>query len=267
MNIGFIGTGNMGSAIIKGYLSQHNNDKKTVYAYDKISERTKELEKIYGINQCKSIEEIMKDCEVIILAVKPNIYPFVLEEISRFAAQKHIIVSIAAGITIKYMESFFDFSVKMIRTMPNTPALVKEGITALAKNSNISMDEFNRVMDIFRSVGKTESIDEKLMDTVTGVSGSSPAYVYMFIEALADGAVLQGMARNQAYQFAAQSILGAAKMVLETGKHPGELKDMVCSPGGTTIEAVSILEEKGMRSAVIEAVKACTEKSKKMSKE
>lgn len=264
MNIGFIGTGNMGSAIIKGYINQNKNDHKKIYAYDKMHERTQELERIYGINQCKSIEAIMKDCEIIILAVKPNVYSFVLEELSLYAKQKHIIVSIAAGITIKYMESFFDFPVKIIRTMPNTPALVKEGITALSKNSSISTDEFNQVMDIFKSVGKTESIDEKLMDTVTGVSGSSPAYGYMFIEALADGAVLQGMSRDQAYQFAAQSILGAAKMVLETGKHPGELKDMVCSPGGTTIEAVAILEEKGMRSAVIEAVKACTEKSKRM---
>ena len=148
--------------------------------------------------------------------------------------------------------------------MPNTPALVGEGMAGLAPNENVTEDEAKIIKNIFDSLGKAEIISEKLMDVVTSVSGSSPAFVYMFIEAMADGAVLGGMPRAQAYKFAAQAVLGSAKMVLDTGKHPGELKDMVCSPAGTTIEAVAVLEKNGFRNAVIDAVNSCTEKSKKM---
>ena len=148
--------------------------------------------------------------------------------------------------------------------MPNTPALVGEGMTAACANSQVTKEELEYVCNILRGFGKVEVIGENLMDAVVGVSGSSPAYVYMFIEAMADAAVADGMPRKQAYEFAAQTVMGSAKMVLETGKHPGELKDMVCSPGGTTIEAVRILEEKGFRSAVFEAVKGCTAKAKGM---
>ncbi len=266
MKTGFIGTGNMGTALIKGYIKQNNSNKDNIYAYDKLPDKMDELVREYGIQTCGSIESVAKECDIIIFAVKPDVYPYVLGEISPYIKNKHILVSIAAGITIRYVESFFSIPVKVIRTMPNTPALVNQGITALSGNANLSEKEFAAVRNIFSAVGKTEIIEEKLMDVIPGISGSSPAYVYMFIEALADGAVMQGMPRNQAYQFAAQSVLGAAKMVLETGKHPGELKDMVCSPGGTTIEAVASLEKNGMRNAVLEAVKVCTEKSIKMSK-
>ena len=146
--------------------------------------------------------------------------------------------------------------------MPNTPALVGEGITAACYNDNVSRADLDKAVTILTSFGKCEVVPEHLMDVVTSVSGSSPAYVFMFIEAMADAAVADGMPRAQAYEFAAQAVLGSAKMVLETGKHPGELKDMVCSPGGTTIEAVRVLEEKGMRSAVFEAMKACTRKAR-----
>jgi pyrroline-5-carboxylate reductase len=148
--------------------------------------------------------------------------------------------------------------------MPNTPALVGEGMAALSPNANVTEDEAKNILNIFQSFGKAEIVPEYLMDTVTAVSGSSPAYVFMFIEAMADAAVMGGMPRNQAYTFAAQSVLGSAKMVLETGKHPGELKDMVCSPAGTTIDAVGVLEEEGFRSGVIKAMTACIEKSKKL---
>lgn len=150
--------------------------------------------------------------------------------------------------------------------MPNTPALVNEGMSALCPNKNIEDEELKIVKDIFDSFGKSEVVGEYLIDAVIGVSGSSPAYVFMFIEAMADAAVMAGMPRKQAYNFAAQSVLGSAKMVLESGKHPGELKDMVCSPAGTTIDAVKVLENEGMRSAVINAVCACVEKSREMSK-
>ncbi len=266
MKTGFVGTGNMGTALIKGYIKQNENNKNDIYAYDKLPDKLDELVRECGIHSCDSIKAIVKECDIIILSVKPDVYAYVLEEINQYIESKHVLVSIAAGITIRYIESFFIIPAKVVRTMPNTPALVSEGITALSGNTNISEKELNCVRNIFSAVGKTEIIEEKLMDVIPAVSGSSPAYVYMFIEALADGAVMQGMPRKQAYQFAAQSVLGAAKMVLETKKHPGELKDMVCSPGGTTIEAVASLEKNGVRSAVIEAVKACTEKSIKMKK-
>ena len=177
-----------------------------------------------------------------------------------------LIVMIAAGQTIAVNEARFGRNIKIVRAMPNTPALVGEGMAALCANSYVTGEEKDEVREIFESFGKAEFVAENMMDVVAGVSGSSPAYVYMFIEALADGAVLQGMPRQQAYTFAAQAVLGSARMVLETGMHPGALKDMVCSPGGTTIEAVASLEQDGLRAAVIRAVDVCTEKSKAMSK-
>jgi len=151
-----------------------------------------------------------------------------------------------------------------VRTMPNTPAMVKEGMTGVCRNESVTDEDLAQVMAILESFGKAEVVPEHLLDVVTSVSGSSPAYVFMLIEAMADGAVADGMPRAQAYKFAAQAVLGSAKMVLETGRHPGELKDMVCSPGGTTMEAVRVLEEKGLRSAIIEAEKACVSKSRGM---
>ena len=170
--------------------------------------------------------------------------------------------SIAPGKTLKWLEELFEKPVKLVRCMPNTPALVGEGMTGMCANERLTEEEKKEICRILEGCGKVEQVDEGLMDVVVSVSGSSPAYVFLFIEAMADAAVADGMPRAQAYQMAAQAVLGSAKMVLETGKHPGELKDMVCSPGGTTIEAVRVLEEKGMRSAVIEAMKACTEKAK-----
>ena len=163
------------------------------------------------------------------------------------------------------IEDMFERSIKLVRVMPNTPALVGASMSAICCNDGITKDELAEIQAIFNSFGESEVISEYLMDAVVGVSGSSPAYVYMFIEAMADAAVADGMPRAQAYKFAAQSVLGSAKMVLETGKHPGELKDAVCSPGGTTIEAVAQLEKSSFRSAVIEAQRACVQKSRDMS--
>ena len=201
-----------------------------------------------------------------VLSVKPYLYADVIEEIRDTVKQDVVIVMIAAGQTIAVNEARFGRNIKIVRAMPNTPALVGEGMAALCANSYVTGEEKNEVREIFESFGKAEFVAENMMDVVAGVSGSSPAYVYMFIEALADGAVLQGMPRQQAYTFAAQAVLGSARMVLETGMHPGALKDMVCSPGGTTIEAVASLEQDGLRAAVIRAVDVCTEKSKAMSK-
>lgn len=163
-----------------------------------------------------------------------------------------------------WLEGQFGGQKKIIRTMPNTPALVCEGITAVCPNGNISNEELKSVCNLLESFGKAEVIPESMMDAVIAVSGSSPAYVFLFIEAMADAAVAEGMPRAQAYQFAAQSVLGSAKMVLETGKHPGELKDMVCSPAGTTIEAVRVLEQEGFRGSVMSCMRACADKSRNM---
>jgi pyrroline-5-carboxylate reductase len=263
--IGFIGTGNMASAMIKGLVTNYPEINENIYVYDKIISKSEALSSAFKVKGALNTIELVNSCKIIILAVKPNIYKFVLEEIKNHIKASHIIVSIAAGISTDYIQSFFTEPVKVVRTMPNTPALVGEGMTAASPNKQITKEELESVLTIFNSFGKVDLINENLMDVIPAISGSSPAYVYMFIEALADGGVLQGLSRDQAYQYAAQAVLGAAKMVLESGKHPGELKDMVCSPGGTTIEAVYSLEKNHFRGTVIEAMNACTDKAKKLS--
>ncbi len=254
----------MGGALIKGYSKLHSA--KNVFIFDKDAEKAESLSLEYGVNLCDSLEDVMASSEIIVLAVKPNIYEVVLKEMKEYRKDSHIIVSIAAGISIDFIETCLAGPAKVVRTMPNTPALVNEGMTALSKNASVSDEEFENVIKLFKSVGITEIVDETLMGVVTGISGSSPAYIYMIIEAMADGAVLHGMPREKAYTIASQAVLGSARMVLETGKHPGELKDMVCSPGGTTIEAVAMLERKSIRSAIIDAVDACVMKNQKMKK-
>ena len=206
--------------------------------------------------------KVIEEAEVVVLAVKPQYYATVINEIKDHVRENQIIVTIAPGQTLERLNSLFGKDVKIVRTMPNTPALVCEGITGVCHNDLVTKEELDYVCNILSGFGKVEVVGENLMDVVVSVSGSSPAYVYMFIEALADGAVLDGMPRDKAYKFAAQAVMGSAKMVLDTGKHPGELKDMVCSPGGTTIESVRVLEEKGFRSAIIECMRACVNKAR-----
>lgn len=264
--IGFIGSGNMAFALINGFTYKDPNIKHNIYITDKSEEKSQYLTDQFNINICANNEELVSICDIIFLAVKPNIYPIVLKEISPLINDKKILISIAAGISIESIEKFFQSEIKLVRTMPNTPVFVLEGMTALTPNRFISKDEVDFVVGLFESVGKVDIIDESLMDIIPAISGSSPAYVYMFIEALADGAVLQGMSRDQAYTYASQAVLGAAKMVLETKLHPGDLKDKVCSPGGTTIEAVFSLEKSKFRGSIIEAMNACTDKAKSLSK-
>jgi pyrroline-5-carboxylate reductase len=220
----------------------------------------------FGLLTTTNNNEVASFSDILILAVKPNIYEKVIKEISSTVKQDVLIVTIAAGISIDFVEKSFGRDMKIVRTMPNTPALVGEGMSALSKNSRVTETELKEVISIFESFGKAEVIEEKLMDSIPAISGSSPAYVFMFIEALADGAVLRGMPRDKAYKFAAQTVLGAAKMVLETGEHPGSLKDKVCSPGGTTIEAVYTLEMNNFRGTVISAMESCTKKAIEMGK-
>lgn len=269
MRIGFIGTGNMGAALIKGYLSASPGA--SVCAYDKDSNKLEALAAETGLRAMSDPAAAAADSDLLILAVKPNTIPDAIRSLaSAVRWNETVLVSIAAGVTIGALEATCTaqgaLQPKIVRAMPNTPALVGQGMAALSRNRAVSDEEMEAVQALFTAVGQAEEVDESLMDAVVGVSGSSPAYAYLFIEALADGAVAQGMPRKQAYTFAAQAVLGAAAMVLSTGQHPGELKDMVCSPGGTTIEAVQALEKSGFRSAVQAAVTAAADKSRAMAR-
>lgn len=264
--IGFIGSGNMAGAMIGGIVTSGLVDSSKVIASNPHEEKLNVLKEKYKISITTDNKEVASKADILFLSVKPVMYQAVINEIKDSVKEDVIIVVIAAGKSIEEVHNLFGKDIKIIRTMPNTPALVGEAMSALCPAENVLEDELNDVKSIFNSFGKCEVVSENLMDAVTGVSGSSPAYVYMFIEALADAAVLGGMKRDQAYKFAAQSVLGSAKMVLETGEHPGVLKDQVTSPAGTTIEAVAELEKLGMRSAVISATTKCIEKSKAMSK-
>jgi len=262
MKLGFIGCGNMASAMLRGILAQNHVDKSDIIISEISQTALDKVQSQMQVTGTTDNKEVARKADIIILSVKPQYYEEVLKDIKDELKDDQIIVTIAPGKTLEWVETKIGKPSKIIRTMPNTPALVLEGMTGICSNERITKEELVQVCDLLKCFGRVEVIPENLMDVVTAVSGSSPAYVFMFIEAMADAAVADGMPRAQAYQFAAQAVMGSAKMVLETGMHPGELKDMVCSPGGTTIEAVRVLEKEGMRSAVIEAMKSCVEKSR-----
>ncbi len=261
MKIGFIGNGNMGSAILCGILKNGIAATGDIIVADINEAGLAQSKEKYGIN-VTSDNAMAAKSDLLFLAVKPNVVYKVIDEIKSYVTENTIIVSIAAGQSIAKLTEAFGKAVKLVRVMPNTPALVGEGMSGICVNENVKECEIKIVLDIFNSLGKGELVEEYMMDAVTGVSGSSPAYVFMLIEAMADAAVQGGMPRAKAYTFAAQAVLGSAKMVLETGKHPGELKDMVCSPSGTTIDAVAVLEAENFRGSVMKAIKACIDKSK-----
>lgn len=263
MRLGFVGAGNMAQAIIGGVVNSGLLKKDELIASDVMPEMAEKVKEKFGINTTTDNKEVAK-ADIIFLAVKPIYCQQVIEEIRDHVSEEQIIVSIVAGKSVAWLEENFGGRKKIVRTMPNTPALVGEGITAACPNENVTEEEIKTVCEILKSFGKAEVIKEFMMDAVVAVSGSAPAYVFMFIEAMADAAVAEGMPRAQAYQFAAQTVLGSARMVLETGKHPGELKDMVCSPAGTTIDAVRVLEQTGFRGSVMECMKVCAEKSRNL---
>ncbi|MBR2560801.1 MAG: pyrroline-5-carboxylate reductase [Eubacterium sp.] len=264
MKIGCIGCGNMARALIGGILKKELVGPEDILAADILPQALETAQAEYGIRVTKDNREAAGEAECLILAVKPQFLEEAIRSIRDAVKKDTLIISLAPGKTLAWLEEQFGFPAALVRTMPNTPAMAGEGMAALCAGTAVTEEQKRTAESIFSSVGKASFVTENLMDTVTGVSGSSPAYVFLFIEALADAAVLGGMPRQQAYEFAAQSVLGSAKLMLESGRHPAELKDMVCSPGGTTIEAVRVLEEKGFRGAVIDAVQACIEKSKGM---
>lgn len=265
MKIGFIGNGNMGNAILSGIIKSELIEKEDIIVSGKSKEKLEKTRDIYKVNTTLDNKEVGKISDIIILAVKPNIYPKVIGEIKKLVKKNVIIINIAAGVSIEDIENYFERELKVVKAMPNTPAMVGEGMTAISFNDLLEEVDRENIKEIFNSLGKIEVVEEKLMDVVTALSGSSPAYMYLFIEAMADAAVLGGMTREKSYKMAAQAMIGAGRMILETNKYPGELKDMVTSPGGTTIEAVAKLEEKGFRDSIISAMRVCMEKSKKMS--
>ena len=266
MKIGFIGCGNMASAMIGGILRQGIFSKDEIIVSNLTDEGRARSEKTLGVVTTLDNNEIVRSAKTVVLAVKPQFYEEVLTEVHDSLTTEHTIIGIAPGKTLAWLEEKAGLPLKVVRFMPNTPAQVGAGMTAVCTNDRVSEDELAEILKITDSFGSTEVIPERLMDAAGAVGGCSPAYVFMMIEAMADAAVIGGMPRSQAYTFAAQAVLGSAKMVLETGKHPGELKDMVCSPAGTTIDAVAILEKDGFRNSIIDAMVGCMNKSKELGK-
>lgn len=258
MKIGMIGLGNMASAMIGGMLGKGLVKPEDIIGSCKTPATAKKIMDRFHIPVADSNTAAAKAAQMLILAVKPGVVSGVVREIREAVPSGALVVSAAAGIRLSGLKEMFDRpDLKYVRCMPNMPALVLEGCTGICVGEEVTEDELDRVTKLMGSFGRAYVVPEKLMDVVVSVSGSAPAYVFMLIEAMADGAVTGGMPRKQAYEFAAQAVLGSARMVLETGLHPGELKDMVCSPGGTTIQAVRVLEEKGLRAAVMSAMEVC----------
>ena len=260
---GFIGMGNMGYAMLKGLLSVYTPSDIIFTCPD--LEKCKRISQETGVRYTESNAECANNAQYVVLAVKPQVYNVVLKNINNVIREDSVVISIAPGISIDNIKSQLGINARVVRAMPNTPALVGEGMTGVAYDKeDFSFEEREVIDSFFNSFGKVVYVSENQMNAIVCASGSSPAYVYMFIEALADSAVKYGIKREDAYKLVAQTVLGSAKMVLETGEHPGVLKDKVCSPGGTTIAGVSALEEWGFRNAVIKAEDASYEKGRKM---
>ncbi len=265
MKLGFVGVGNMASAIIKGVVKTGALAASDLHVYDINAVKATQMAEKMGINRYADCERMIQASDMVLMAVKPHQLKQVIAQNAEHLAGKAVI-SIAAGWTMDMLTDAVPRDVRVLRVMPNTPALVGEGMTVMSRDTTFNDAERDQAERIFHALGRVLWVDEHQMEAVTGLSGSGPAYGYIFIEAMADGGVSQGLTRPQALEMAAQTLLGAAKMVLESDLHPGELKDMVCSPSGTTIAAVRELERKSFRSVVIEAVIAASERAGEMNK-
>lgn len=265
-NIGFIGCGNMAKAMIGGLLKGKLFKPENILCFDPSETARKAMTEEFGINVMHSNVEVSKEVDYLVLAVKPFLYYKVLEEIAQNIKPSVIIISIAVGVSFNDIKDLLGKEVKVIRTQPSTPAFVGESDSTLCPDEHMTTKDVQDIITIFESFGKVEIISEKLMEVVPGIASSAPVYTMLLIEAMADAGVLHGFPRDQAYRLSAQAVYGAAKLVLESGEHPAKLKDQICTPGGTTIEAVRVLEAKGFRDAVISAVDACAQKSLAMSK-
>lgn len=264
LHIGFIGAGKMATALAQGFVRAGIVTASQVIASDVSEAARASFAKEVGSKTTPSNPEVVKFAAVLVLAVKPDQVSHVLAELRDHITGRHCLISIAAGVPLSRLEAGLDTGVRLIRVMPNTPALVGASATAFALGKSALREDGELAQRLFSAVGLALHVKEALLDAVTGLSGSGPAYAYLFIEALSDGGVAAGLPRDAATRLAAQTILGSAKMVLETGLHPGALKDMVTSPGGTTIEGLHELEKGNVRGTVISAVRAAAEKSKKL---
>ena len=262
--LGFVGCGNMGEALVKGLVEASVVPGDLIIVSDTRNERLAELDRSYGVRCAKSNVELVREADVVVLAVKPQIMAPVLSEIASSLSRRHLVISIAAGVSTATLRAGAGKDLRLIRVMPNTPALVLEGATAIAKAKDLEAGDLETAEEIFGAVGKVVVLDEELMDAVTGLSGSGPAYVAVVIESLADGGVKMGLDRVTAMTLATQTVLGAAKLLLETNLHPGALKDMVSSPGGTSIAGIAALEEGGIRTTFIKAVERATLRSREL---
>jgi len=261
MRVGFIGAGNMAEALMKGIISAGLATKEEVTAGEVLKERREYIARALNVKVTSDNVEVARSAHILLLAIKPQQMATVLEELKPYLSPEHLIISIAAGIKISFIESRLNAGVRVVRVMPNQPCLVGASASAFALGKHAKPEDRDFVLRVLQSVGIALPVDEKLLDAVTGLSGSGPAFVYVVIEALADGGVLSGLPRDVALKLAAQTVLGAAKTVLETGIHPASGKDMVASPAGTTIEGLRVLEEAGVRGAFIDAVEAAAKRS------
>jgi pyrroline-5-carboxylate reductase len=257
--IGVIGAGNMGAALIRGWLNAGLAKPKEIFLADAAPERLQVLHRDFGV-QAVDNREVAAQADIVLLAVKPQVIPEVLAEISPQVDASRLVISIAAGVPLSLLADMLP-AARLMRVMPNTPTLVQAGMAAIAKGPRADAADLALTCQLFDAVGRSVVVEEKLLDAVTGLSGSGPAYVFVFLEALADGGVKMGLPRQTALLLAAQTILGAASLFLETGEHPGSLKDMVTSPGGTTIAGLHVLEQGGLRGLAMSAVEAAAKRS------
>ena len=260
--VGFVGAGNMGEALIHGLLYGHLCRPEQIICSDVRPERLKFIRETYGVKGTSHNTEVVKQSEIIVLSVKPQTMKQVVEEVAKHLDFSKLIISIAAGVPMEAIESSAQKELKVVRVMPNICVSVREGASAIAGGKHITKDDLMIAKAIFDSVGKSVFIEENLLDAVTGLSGSGPAYIFLIIDALADAGVKMGLSRHDSLILASQTVLGAAKMLIETKEHPGKLKDMVTSPGGTAIAGLHTLEGGGLRTTLINAVEVATQRSK-----
>lgn len=265
--LGFLGSGNMASALIQGLVHGGVVPPTHILASDVKTERLEQLEKEHGVRTTMDNHQLVRESDVVVLAVKPQVIDRVLTEVGKDFRADQLLVSVAAGVPIEALESRLPPGSRVVRTMPNTPATVQAGATAVAGGANATADDLRLARELFEAVGRVVVLDEALLDAVTGLSGSGPAYIMLIIEALADGGVKVGLHRDTALLLAAQTVFGSAKLLLETGEHPGRLKDMVTSPGGTAIAGLHTLESGALRKTLIDAVETATRRAAELGAE
>jgi pyrroline-5-carboxylate reductase len=264
--IAFLGAGNMAEAFIKGLLRAGVAVPGEILCTDRRQDRLADLARLYGVRTSTDNRAAAAEAQIVFLSVKPQVMNKLLDEIAPAIDEKKLVVSIAAGVPLAAIERKVGHGIRIVRTMPNTPALVGAGATAMAPGDHATEADMAQAKALFDAVGKTVVVDESLLDAVTGLSGSGPAYVFLVIEALADAGVKVGLDRRTAQDLAAQTVLGSAKLLIETGEHPGKLKDQVTSPGGTAIAGLHTLEAGGLRTTLMNAVEAATKRSHELGK-